>query len=118
MLILVDSTLPPQIDYFHSLVPLDTSNQKNAALFGYPSWIYKAISSKDGNIYALRRLEGTQVFYYVFWHLEMLNQHGLQGIVLPTKRPYDQSMVGSVSVMAMSSLLLMHSQTVALAIAH
>ncbi|MCJ1479068.1 PAB-dependent poly(A)-specific ribonuclease subunit 3 [Lambiella insularis] len=56
--ILPNSTLPPQIDHFHSLVPLDTTSQKNAALFGYPSWIYKAISSKDGNTYALRRLEG------------------------------------------------------------
>lgn len=54
----IDSTLPAQIDHFHSLVPLDTSNQKNASLFGYPSWVYKAVSSKDGNTYALRRLEG------------------------------------------------------------
>ncbi|MCJ1437505.1 PAB-dependent poly(A)-specific ribonuclease subunit 3 [Xylographa pallens] len=55
---LPNSTLPPQIDHFHSLVPLDTNSQKNAAIFGYPSWIYKAVSSKDGNTYALRRLEG------------------------------------------------------------
>lgn len=58
LLMIIDSTLPPQIDHFHSLVPLDTTNQKNAALFGYPSWIYKAVSSKDGHSYALRRLEG------------------------------------------------------------
>ncbi|KAI9791407.1 MAG: PAB-dependent poly(A)-specific ribonuclease subunit 3 [Peltula sp. TS41687] len=56
--ILPNSTLPPQIDHFHSLVPLDTTNQKNAATFGYPSWVYKAMSSKDGKLYALRRLEG------------------------------------------------------------
>ena len=56
---LSDSTLPTQIEHFHSLVPLDISNQRNAALFGYPSWIYKAVSSKDGHTYALRRLEGT-----------------------------------------------------------
>ncbi|KAI9814241.1 MAG: PAB-dependent poly(A)-specific ribonuclease subunit 3 [Pycnora praestabilis] len=55
--VLPNSTLP-SIDYFHSLVPLDTTNQKNAAIFGYPSWIYKAMSGKDGIIYALRRLEG------------------------------------------------------------
>jgi hypothetical protein len=53
-----DTTLPAQVDYFHSLVPLDLSHQKNAATFGYPSWVYKAQSSKDGNFYALRRLEG------------------------------------------------------------
>lgn len=55
---LEDTQLPAQVDYFHSLVPLDLSHQKNAATFGYPSWIYKAQSSKDGTFYALRRLEG------------------------------------------------------------
>ena len=54
----VDSTLPPNIAHFHSLVPLVHNNQKNANLFGYPSWIYKAISSKDGKAYCLRRLQG------------------------------------------------------------
>jgi PAB-dependent poly(A)-specific ribonuclease subunit 3 len=50
--------LPAQVDYFHSLVPLDLNHQKNAVTFGFPSWVYKAQSSKDGNFYALRRLEG------------------------------------------------------------
>ncbi|GAT23219.1 PAB-dependent poly(A)-specific ribonuclease subunit pan3 [Aspergillus luchuensis] len=50
--------LPAQVDYFHSLVPLDLNHQKNATIFGFPSWVYKAQSSKDGNFYALRRLEG------------------------------------------------------------
>ncbi|KAJ5291988.1 PAB-dependent poly(A)-specific ribonuclease subunit 3 [Penicillium angulare] len=55
---LPNTQLPAQVDYFHSLVPLDLSHQKNAATFGYPSWVYKAQSSKDGNFYVLRRLEG------------------------------------------------------------
>ncbi|KAJ5131206.1 Zinc finger CCCH-type [Penicillium bovifimosum] len=55
---LPNTQLPAQVDYFHSLVPLDLSHQKNASTFGYPSWIYKAQSSKDGCFYALRRLEG------------------------------------------------------------
>ncbi|KAF1986396.1 PAB-dependent poly(A)-specific ribonuclease subunit PAN3 [Aulographum hederae CBS 113979] len=55
---LPNSSLPPQVDYFHSLVPLDTNPNKNATLFGYPSWVYKAVSSKDGFTYTLRRLEG------------------------------------------------------------
>ncbi|EFE38916.1 hypothetical protein TRV_06435 [Trichophyton verrucosum HKI 0517] len=53
----LDSQLPTQIDHFHSLVPLDVTHQKNATIFGYPSWVYKAQSSKDGNYYVLRRLE-------------------------------------------------------------
>ncbi|KAL4750733.1 PAB-dependent poly(A)-specific ribonuclease subunit pan3 [Aspergillus terricola var. indicus] len=55
---LPNTQLPAQVDYFHSLVPLDLNHQKNAAIFGYPSWVYKAQSTKDGNYYALRRLEG------------------------------------------------------------
>lgn len=55
---LPNTQLPAQIDYFHSLVPLDLNHQKNATIFGFPSWVYKAQSSKDGNYYALRRLEG------------------------------------------------------------
>jgi PAB-dependent poly(A)-specific ribonuclease subunit 3 len=39
-------------------VCLDTTQHKNQSLFGYQSWVYKAVSSKDGNNYALRRLEG------------------------------------------------------------
>lgn len=54
----LDSSLPAHVDHFHSLVPLDLSHQKNATTFGYPSWVYKAQSSKDGNFYVLRRLEG------------------------------------------------------------
>ncbi|EAA65411.1 hypothetical protein AN0769.2 [Aspergillus nidulans FGSC A4] len=55
---LPNTQLPAQVDYFHSLVPLDLNHQKNAAIFGYPSWVYKAQSTKDGSYYALRRLEG------------------------------------------------------------
>ncbi|KAI1552085.1 PABP-dependent poly A nuclease 3 [Pyrenophora tritici-repentis] len=51
-----NSTLPA-IEQFHSLFCLDISPQKNTAPFGYASWIYKAVSSKDGKTYALRRLE-------------------------------------------------------------
>jgi PAB-dependent poly(A)-specific ribonuclease subunit 3 len=52
-----DSTLPT-LDNYHSLVPLDTSQHKSTTAFGYPSWIYKAVSQKNGKLYCLRRLEG------------------------------------------------------------
>jgi PAB-dependent poly(A)-specific ribonuclease subunit 3 len=48
----------PQLDHYHSLVALDTTHRKNANIFGYPSWVYKATSSKTGRLYCLRRLEG------------------------------------------------------------
>lgn len=48
----------PVVDHYHSLVPLDTNHNKSAAVFGFPSWVYKATSSKNGLVYVLRRLEG------------------------------------------------------------
>ena len=56
--VLPNSTLPSNIEHFHSLVPLDTNSQKSATVFGYPTWVYKATSSKDGLTYVIRRLEG------------------------------------------------------------
>lgn len=52
------SSLPEYVHVYHTLVPLDTTFEKSAWGFGYPSWIYKAASNRDGNLYALRRIEG------------------------------------------------------------
>ena len=57
LLVMPNSQLP-QLDNYHSLVALDTTHRKNANIFGYPSWLYKATSTKTGNLYCLRRLEG------------------------------------------------------------
>ncbi|KAK5116412.1 hypothetical protein LTR62_007959 [Meristemomyces frigidus] len=56
--VFANSTLPQSVEHFHSLVALDTNSQRSTTTFGYPSWIYKATSSKDGHTYALRRIEG------------------------------------------------------------
>lgn len=53
-----NSTLPQSVEHFHSLVALDTNHSKGPFTFGYPSWIYKATSSRDGHTYSLRRIEG------------------------------------------------------------
>jgi len=53
----IPNTTLPVIEQFHSLFCLDTAPQKNTTPFGYASWVYKAVSSKDGKTYALRRLE-------------------------------------------------------------
>ena len=53
-----NSTLPPSVEYFHSLVALDTSNHKGPSTLGFPTSVYKATSSRDGHTYALRRVEG------------------------------------------------------------
>ncbi|RAL63532.1 hypothetical protein DID88_003576 [Monilinia fructigena] len=53
-----DATLPSIPGSYHSLVALDTTPIRSAAVFGYPSWVYKAVSVKNGKHYCLRRLEG------------------------------------------------------------
>ncbi|KAH8131555.1 hypothetical protein FP744_10002002 [Trichoderma asperellum] len=60
----------PHLDNYHSLVALDTTHRKNAGIFGYPSWVYKATSSKDGKVYCLRRLEG----------FRLTNEHAIRSV--------------------------------------
>ncbi|RKF73659.1 PAN2-PAN3 deadenylation complex subunit PAN3 [Golovinomyces cichoracearum] len=48
----------PTVDHYHTLVPLDTNHHESTTVFGYPSWVYKAVSSKNGYTYVLRRLKG------------------------------------------------------------
>ncbi|KAF4508809.1 hypothetical protein G6O67_005143 [Ophiocordyceps sinensis] len=60
----------PQLDNYHSLVALDTTHRKNANIFGYPSWVYKATSSKTGHRYCLRRLEG----------FRLTNEHAIRSV--------------------------------------
>ncbi|EFY95228.2 protein kinase [Metarhizium robertsii] len=60
----------PQMENYHSLVPLDTNHRKNANVFSYPSWVYKATSSKTGNLYCLRRLEG----------FRLTNEHAIRSV--------------------------------------
>ncbi|KAF3913872.1 hypothetical protein ABW21_db0203470 [Orbilia brochopaga] len=66
---LPNSTLP-NVDIYHTLVPLDLHTPKPQgkaapaappSTFGYTSWVYKAVNSKDGMMYILRRLEGFRI---------------------------------------------------------
>jgi PAB-dependent poly(A)-specific ribonuclease subunit 3 len=80
--VLPNPSLLPHLDHFHSLVPIDTNNQRTSTMFGYPTWIYKAISSKDGKTYAIRRLEG----------FRLTNELAIRAIV-PWKRLGNSAMV-------------------------
>lgn len=66
----IPSSQLPQLDNYHSLVALDTTHRKNANIFGYPSWVYKATSSKTGHLYCLRRLEG----------FRLTNEHAIRSV--------------------------------------
>ncbi|KAI0012041.1 hypothetical protein F4779DRAFT_614991 [Xylariaceae sp. FL0662B] len=48
----------PSLQQYHTLVPLDTKIRSATSFFGLPSWVFKATSRKNGNIFCLRRIEG------------------------------------------------------------
>ncbi|KAF9204526.1 PAB-dependent poly(A)-specific ribonuclease subunit 3 [Haplosporangium sp. Z 27] len=50
--------LPEEIHEYHSLYPLDLTQEKSTEVFGYQSSVYKSMCSVDGRTYALRRIEG------------------------------------------------------------
>ncbi|KAI2622100.1 hypothetical protein GGS21DRAFT_547811 [Xylaria nigripes] len=49
---------PPSLQQYHSLVPLDIKIRNSPGIFGLSTWVWKATSRKNGNIYCLRRIEG------------------------------------------------------------
>ncbi|KAK9701551.1 PAB-dependent poly(A)-specific ribonuclease subunit 3 [Basidiobolus ranarum] len=53
-----DLTTPSEVHVYHSLYPLDdSSHTESKRMFGYPTSVYKATSSIDGQPYVLRRIE-------------------------------------------------------------
>ncbi|ORZ27845.1 putative poly(A)-binding protein-dependent poly(A) ribonuclease [Lobosporangium transversale] len=50
--------LPEELHEYHSLYPLDLTQEKSTEVFGYQSSVYKCMCSVDGRTYALRRIEG------------------------------------------------------------
>lgn len=60
----IDESLPANVDSYHSLCCLDGSNesQQSQSMLGYVSSCYKAICSKDGFTYCLRRIHGYRLF--------------------------------------------------------
>ncbi|KAG0321681.1 PAB-dependent poly(A)-specific ribonuclease subunit 3 [Dissophora globulifera] len=50
--------LPEELHEYHSLYPLDLTQEKSTEVFGYQSSVYKSMCSVDGRTYALRRIEG------------------------------------------------------------
>lgn len=48
----------PSLQHYHSLVPLDTKIRSTTSTFGLSSWVFKATSRKNGNVFCLRRIEG------------------------------------------------------------
>ncbi|KAF8939857.1 PAB-dependent poly(A)-specific ribonuclease subunit 3 [Dissophora ornata] len=50
--------LPEELHEYHSLYPLDLTQDKSTEVFGYQSSVYKSMCSVDGRTYALRRIEG------------------------------------------------------------
>ncbi|KXJ28409.1 PAN2-PAN3 deadenylation complex subunit Pan3 [Exaiptasia diaphana] len=56
-----DPSVPKEVDSYHSLCPLeplDTPPDQGQRTFGYTTTCYKAVNSKDGLLYVLRRVNG------------------------------------------------------------
>ncbi|ODM93128.1 PAB-dependent poly(A)-specific ribonuclease subunit PAN3 [Orchesella cincta] len=54
--------VPGQVDHYHELCPLEHHHHghhpQKSSSFGYPSTVYKAVNSKNGFTYCLRRIHG------------------------------------------------------------
>ncbi|KAL8789986.1 MAG: hypothetical protein Q9213_000872 [Squamulea squamosa] len=81
-----NSTLPPTIAHYHSLVPLVNNSQKTNTLFGYQNHAYRAESNIDGRLYCLRRLQGYRVN-------EVASEHAIRNIQQNWKRVRNGSVV-------------------------
>ena len=53
--------LPAEVGPYHSLLPLD-HRMGISKTYGYQAPVYRAVSSVDGGIYCLRRVEGRSPF--------------------------------------------------------
>ncbi|ETS84802.1 hypothetical protein PFICI_02827 [Pestalotiopsis fici W106-1] len=58
----MQSSQLPEVQPYHSLVPLEGPKSGQSSLFGnVVCWVYKATSKKNGHVYCLRRLQGARV---------------------------------------------------------
>lgn len=58
------SAIPAEVDNYHSLFPAEPISdniQQKSSTFGFVTSCYKAIKSKDGLPYCLRRIHGERV---------------------------------------------------------
>ncbi|WOO77158.1 PAN2-PAN3 deadenylation complex subunit PAN3 [Vanrija pseudolonga] len=54
----ISAGLPSEVHVYHSLVPLGNPNPSISRVYHHPAPVYRANSTVDGNVYALRRIEG------------------------------------------------------------
>lgn len=60
----VDWGLPDMVQQYHTLYPLEdiaAAREQPSQAFGIPTILLKAVSSRDGQPYTLRRLDNRQV---------------------------------------------------------
>lgn len=52
--------LPAEVGVYHSLLPLGQPPVGMGRVYGHPCHVYRATSTVDGNVYAMRRIEGEE----------------------------------------------------------
>ncbi|KAJ3105021.1 PAB-dependent poly(A)-specific ribonuclease subunit 3 [Phlyctochytrium planicorne] len=53
----LDIHFPNEIHSYHNLKSLEQQHQRSTRIFGYPTWVFKAVNNVDGKPYVLRRIE-------------------------------------------------------------
>jgi hypothetical protein len=65
--------LPTEVGPYHSLMPLDRRMGVSKS-YGYQAPVYRAISSIDGGVYCLRRIEGGSLCCWRAWKSGLINR--------------------------------------------
>ena len=55
--------LPDELQGYHTLVPLENVVGERRMFLSWHSTVYRAANSKDGAVYALRRIESTAIAF-------------------------------------------------------
>jgi PAB-dependent poly(A)-specific ribonuclease subunit 3 len=55
------NVLPAEVGVYHSLVCLGSANSIPSRVYGHPAPTYRAVSSVDGGVVCLRRIEGMSI---------------------------------------------------------
>ena len=83
--------IPAEVDTYRNLFPLEPppdSPHHKSKTFGYPTTCYKALNTKDGQTYCLRRIHGKHLHTHT--HRKLLVTKKIRQIVSPRANLFPQ----------------------------
>jgi len=78
--------VPHEVGPYHSLMPLDR-RMGISKIYGYPTPLYRAVSSIDGGVYCLRRVEGESAGLNVHRQVDKAARPDHQGVKYTARPP-------------------------------